>query len=152
MKSLKKEILQTRSFRNEYHQANVNLIYTAKWIIKLHTELFNKYGLTMQQYNILRILKGKHPDVATIKYIKRRMLDKMSDASRIVEVLNKKELIRRIPNNEDRRKVDVTILPKGLELLKEIEKEDDYMDGFLSKLNAEEINLLNELLDKARPE
>lgn len=152
MKSLKKEILQNRSFRNDYHQANVNLIYTGKWIINLHTMLFNKYGLTMQQYNILRILKGKYPDVATIKYIKRRMLDKMSDASRIVEVLNKKELISRTPNNEDRRKVDVAILHKGIELLNVIDKEDDYMDSFLSRLNSEEIKQLNKLLDKARPE
>jgi len=150
MSKIEKDISQTRPFRNVYHKASVNLIFTGKWIINLHSGLFKHYGISLQQYNILRILKGRYPKTATIKSIKKRMLDKMSDASRIVEILNKKGLISRTLNAEDRRKVDVKILQKGLDLLEEIESQSEKMDNFLSNLNEEEIEQLNFLLDKAR--
>ena len=140
MKSIEEEIKQKAAFRNSYH----------KWIINLHGEIFKRYGLTLQQFNILRILKGIYPGSATIKLLKDRMLDKMSDASRIVEVLNKKKLLTRTLNKADRRKVDIMITQKGIDLLAKTEKENNRMDNLLSNLDNKEIELLNTLLDKAR--
>ncbi|HLF45714.1 MAG TPA: MarR family transcriptional regulator [Chitinophagaceae bacterium] len=147
---LEKEIHQVKPFRNNYHKAAVNLIFTGKWMIQFHSDIFKKYNLTFQQYNILRILRGQNPGTATVKLIRERMLDRMSDASRIVELLRKKKLVERSINSEDRRKMDVVITQKGLDMLQEIEKESEYMDKRLTALNEEEIVLLNNLLDKVR--
>ena len=147
---LEKEIQQVKPFRNNYHKAAVNLVFTGKWMIQFHSDVFKQYNLTIQQYNILRILRGRNPSAATVKLIRERMLDRMSDASRIVEVLRKKKLVERNICGEDRRKMDVVITQKGLELLEEIEKENEHMDKYLSALNEEEIVHLNDLLDKVR--
>lgn len=147
---LEKEIQQTRPFRNYYHRAAVNLIFTGKWVIQFHSDVFKKYDLTFQQYNILRILRGRSPGAATVKLVRERMLDRMSDTSRIVELLRKKKLVERNICMDDRRKMDVVITQKGLDLLQEIEKESEYMDKHLAALNEEEIVLLNNLLDKVR--
>lgn len=138
-------------FRNVYHETSVNLVFTGRWIFNLHNELFKTFGLTLQQYNILKILKGQYPTTATVKLIRERMLDKMSDASRIVENLRKKKLVERELNAGDRRSVDVIITKKGLDLLNLIEeKGGDTMDSYLSKLPLNEIEQLNTLLDKLR--
>ncbi len=150
VKNLENEIRQTKPFKNGYHRASVNLIFTGKWMIKLHSDLFHPFGITLQQYNVLRILKGRYPKVATVKYIKNRMLDKMSDASRIVENMVKSKLILRTHNYEDRRKVDIILTYKGIEILSEIEKKNDTLYGYLSNLNLNEVEQLNTLLDKAR--
>jgi DNA-binding MarR family transcriptional regulator len=147
---LEKEIKQVKPFRNIYHKAAVNLIFTGKWMIQFHSDVFKKYNLTIQQYNILRILQGQNPQAATVKLIRDRMLDRMSDASRIVELLRIKKLVERTISSEDRRKSDVIITQKGLDLLEEIEKENERMDKRLSTLDKDEIVLLNNLLDKAR--
>lgn len=148
--NLEKEIKQIKPFRNNYHKASVNLIFTGKWMIQFHADVFKRYNLTIQQYNILRILKGRNSGTATVKLIRERMLDRMSDASRIVELLRKKKLVERNISNKDRRKMDVIITQQGLDLLEEIEKENVRMDRRLSTLNEEEITLLNRLLDKVR--
>jgi DNA-binding MarR family transcriptional regulator len=147
---LEKEIQQIKPFRNDFHKASVNLIFSGKWMIQFHSDVFKKYNLTVQQYNILRILNGMYPRATTVKSIRERMLDRMSDASRIVELLRKKGLVERNISSSDRRMSDVVISGKGSDLLKEIEKENEYMDNRLSSLNKEEIILLNSLLDKAR--
>lgn len=150
MKSIEEAIQQSSSFRNPYHKATVNLIYSGRWIINMHNELFNNFGLTIQQYNVLRILKGQYPRALTVKLIQLRMLDKASDASRVVEGLRKKGLVQRELNSEDRRRVDVIISQKGIQLLSSIEKRSEEMDRFLSNLDKEEIKVLNNLLDKIR--
>ncbi|MDE3183497.1 MAG: MarR family transcriptional regulator [Bacteroidota bacterium] len=150
MRSIEEAIQQSRSFRNPYHKATVNLIYSGRWIINMHNELFNDFGLTIQQYNVLRILKGQYPRALTVKLIQLRMLDKASDASRVVEGLRKKGLVQRELNSEDRRRVDVIITQKGIQLLSSIEKRSEEMDRFLSNLDKEEIKVLNNLLDKIR--
>ncbi len=130
MKSLEEAIKQSSAFRNPYHKATVNLIYSGRWIINLHNELFNEFKITIQQYNVLRILKGQYPRALTVKLIQLRMLDKASDASRIVEGLRKKGLVQREINTDDRRRVDVIITKKGMDLLNSIEKRSEEMDRF----------------------
>jgi len=144
------EEIEQKHFRNEYHKAAVNMIYTFNWVINQQIDFFKPFGVTIQQFNILRILRGQHPNPATIKLIKERMLDKMSDASRIVEKLRIKGLVERNLSSHDRRNVDVIITKKGLDLLSEIDKYDDEADKQLSSLNEEEIRQLNDLLDKLR--
>ena len=146
---LEEEISQ-KHFRNEYHKAAVNVVYTFNWLNNQNVGFFKPLGITPQQFNILRILRGQHPNPATIKLIKERMLDKMSDASRIVEKLRIKGLVERNICSHDRRNVDVCITQKGLDLLAQIDLLDKEVDGRLSSLNEEEIKQLNDLLDKLR--
>jgi len=91
---LESEIKQ-KKFKDEYHKLAVNIIYTHGWLNSHQTEILNKQGLTPQQYNILRILRGRYPEPATVNMLKERMLDKMSDVSRLVERLRIKKLIER---------------------------------------------------------
>jgi len=146
---LESEIFQN-DFKNKYVKAAVNLVYTFNWLNKFHVNKFKRYGLTPQQYNILRILRGQHPKPATVKLLKERMLDKMSDASRLVEKLRVKGLVERYICSSDRRNVDVIITEKGLELLKQIDETEHEIKEYMSNLTEEETVLLNELLDKLR--
>ena len=146
---LEEEISQ-KKFQNEYHKATVNLIYTYNWLVNYQVMYLKPHDITLQQFNILRILRGQHPNPATIKLIRERMLDKMSDASRIVEKLRIKQLVERNIRTSDRRHVDVFITEKGLELLSQLDSYADEMNSRLSNLNEEEILKLNFLLDKLR--
>lgn len=150
MKRIEEEIHQTRPFNSQYHKAAVNLIYTGKWIIKHHTEVFQEHNLSLQQYNLLRILRGASPTPVTLNYIRKRMLDKMSDASRIVENLFNKGLVDRKLNPKDRRKVNIQITKEGLHILSEIDKKSHILDSYLHNLDGKEIDQLNALLDKLR--
>ncbi|MEJ5306513.1 MAG: MarR family transcriptional regulator [Ignavibacteria bacterium] len=146
---LEDEIKQS-SFRNEYHKLAVNIIYTHSWLMNKIYELLDEYDLTPQQFNLLRILRGQYPQPASISLLKERMLDKMSDASRLVERLISKGLAERNICPEDRRKAEVKITKKGLKLLEKIDAANDEMDNYLKNLSAQEAKQLNYLLDKLR--
>ena len=146
---LEEEIFQ-KSFKSDYHKATINLIYTYNWLVNYQIDLLKPYGITLQQFNILRILRGQFPNPTSIKIIKDRMLDKMSDASRIVEKLRLKNLVDRKVCPHERRKVDVLITQSGLDLLKEIDNHDDEVIAKISSLSETEVVQLNELLDKMR--
>lgn len=139
-----------KKFRNEYHKAAVNLIFTANWIQSFLGDTLKPYDLTVQQFNLLRILRGQHPSPASIKLLRERMLDKMSDASRLVEKLRKKGMVNREVSEIDRRNVDVVITEKGLETLSALDKYDNIYQERFSNLLEEEIVQLNNLLDKMR--
>ena len=146
---LEQEIKQPK-FRNEYHKLAVNVLYTNGWLVNLYSNLFSKHDITSNQYNILRILRGQYPNPTTVNLLKERMLDKMSDASRLVERLRTKGFVKRDLCSKDRRCVDVIITDKGLYLLKEIDKLNDKHDSFLKNLSESEAKKLNNLLDKLR--
>lgn len=146
--SIENDIHQPR-FRNEYHKLTVNLIYTYNWVMEHSRRLFEKEDLTPQQYNILRILRGAGKPLSTLQ-IRQRMLDKMSDTSRIVDRLLKKELVQKVVCKSDRRLVDVTITDKGLSLLQSLDAYNDEMDNKLHGLTDDEAKTLNDLLDKLR--
>ena len=105
--------------------------------------------ITPQQYNILRILKGSNKPMSTMA-IRERMLDKMSDTSRIVERILKKGLVEKRVCPSDKRLVDVTISQKGIAVLEKIDKSNDRLDSILQGLTTEEAAVLNQLLDKMR--
>jgi DNA-binding MarR family transcriptional regulator len=143
------EIVQPK-FSNLNHKLAVNIIYTYNWLYEKQLRVLKPYRLTTQQYNILRILRGQHPNPATIKLLKERMLDKMSDASRLVEKLRVKELVDRRICDKDRRNVDVLITQKGLDLLLEIDEKEKEFEKLIDNLEVGEIKQLNNLLDKLR--
>jgi DNA-binding MarR family transcriptional regulator len=146
---LEEEIKQQK-FRNEYHKLAVNVIYTYGWLMSSQSKLFTKYQITSNQYNILRILRGQYPNPATINLLKERMLDKMSDASRLVERLRIKGFVKRDLSTDDRRRVDVIITEKGLKLLLEMDKLNEKYDSLFENLSYSEAKKINELLDKLR--
>jgi DNA-binding MarR family transcriptional regulator len=146
---LEAEIHQ-KQFRNAAHKAGVNLIYTFNWYTAKLDKVFKGEDLTMQQYNVLRILRGQHPNPASVKLIRERMLDKMSDASRIVERLRQKGFITRKECPTDRRNVDVAITESGLAKLNALDVKVQEMEKIFSTLSESELATLNTLLDKLR--
>ena len=146
--SLEKDINQ-RQFRNEHQKGIINLIYTFNWMNEKMKSVFDKEGITAQQYNILRILRGAGKPISTLQ-IRERMLDKMSDTSRIVDRLVLKGLAKKTVCKNDKRLVDVSIQPKGSRLLEKIDLLDNDMDAIFGNLSDAEAQNLNKLLDKIR--
>jgi MarR family transcriptional regulator, multiple gene regulator MgrA len=143
------KLISTRTFTSEYHKGLVSLIFVSNWIISRHQAFFKQYDITLQQFNILRILRGQHPKSASINTLKERMLDKMSDVSRLVERLRKAGLVERKNSDVDRRAVDVMITAKGLSLLSIIDEQIGSLEDTLKEsLNDKEVVQLNRLLDK----
>ncbi|HQS05936.1 MAG: MarR family transcriptional regulator [Sphingobacteriales bacterium 17-39-43] len=146
---IEKEIYN-KKFEDNHQKVVVNLIYTYGWITNLLRLKLNKHSITLQQYNILRILRGQYPNPATVNILKERMLDKMSDASRIVERLVQKDLVKRCVSNKDRRAVDILISQKGLDILQKLDNEVSLKDLLSKNMSDEEANTLSGLLDKMR--
>lgn len=147
--SLENDIKQ-KEFKSEYQKAVVNLIYTYNHTVDRISTVFKKYDITRQQYNVLRILRGQHPKPTNINLIKERMLDKMSDASRIVERLRIKELLEREQCQQDKRSVEIKISDAGLHLLEQVDPHLLEFESNYIQLSEEEAQTLNHLLDKLR--
>ena len=138
-------------FRNEYYKGFINLRYTTNVLSYEMVKSFKRYGITEPQYNVLRILRGFRSEAPlSISFVKERMLDKMSDVSRIVDRLVEKKMVTRIENPADRRQKSIEITSAGLSLLDKMLECEKKTDELLSRLSPEEVNELNRLLDKAR--
>lgn len=146
---LEKEI-QQKSFKSPWQKLAVNLLYTTNWLSHHYEQFFKDKDLSTQQFNVLRILRGQHPNPCTLKLVKERMLDRMSDASRIIDKLVAKDLVIRNQCPGDRRSVNLIISDKGLVMLKELDFIDDAVKDIFKNLPKEKIELLNELLDELR--
>ena len=146
--SIEEDILQSK-FRNDYQKAVVNFIYTYNWLNERMKLFFDREKITGQQFNILRILRGAGKPLSTLQ-IRQRMLDKMSDTSRIVDRLVLKSLVKKNTCANDKRLVDVVITDKGKKLLEKIDLYESEIDALLGQLSATEIKTLNTLLDKIR--
>jgi DNA-binding MarR family transcriptional regulator len=144
------EEIQSTNFEDNYHKAVVNISFTYSWLNNVLRCQFEKHNLTNQQFNVLRILRGQYPNPATVNLIKERMLDKMSDASRIVDRLVQKGLVSRCTNNKDRRAVDIRISDTGLETLSKMDIEFKTKELLKNNLTEEEAGKLSDLLDKLR--
>ncbi|ASU33749.1 MarR family winged helix-turn-helix transcriptional regulator [Mucilaginibacter xinganensis] len=142
--------IKSSKFENNYQKAVINISYTYSWINNQTRSLFEQHNITMQQFNILRILRGQYPNPATVNLLKDRMVDKMSDASRIVDRLVQKELVSRCTNKKDRRAVDIRISEKGLEILSRMDQDFKIKDILQDNLTEEEAGQLSDLLDKLR--
>lgn len=145
---IEQDISQT-NFRNEYQKAAINIIYTYNWMTERTKAMFDKEDITPQQFNILRILRGAGKPISTLQ-IRQRMLDKMSDTSRIVDRLLAKGLVKKNTCPGDKRLVDVSIADKGKKLLERMDLLSPEMDALLKNLGDADAKLLNKLLDKIR--
>jgi len=142
------QLIKQSTFHDEKHKAIISVLYTANALNGFHEKYFSQYNLTTQQYNALRILRGQHPKPATVNLIRERMMDKMSDASRIVERLRKAGFVERVVNKLDRRAVDVQITQKGLDVLAEIDEHDEKTDIPTKYLNQQDAKELSRLIGK----
>ncbi|GIL23823.1 MAG: MarR family transcriptional regulator [Bacteroidota bacterium] len=146
--SLESEIKQER-FQSEYHKAVINILVTGSWLYTQHAKFLKQYDLTPEQFNVLRILRGSHPKPMMLLDIAARMIDKNSNCTRLVEKLRQKGWVTRELCATNRRQVDISITPKGLQLLKRI---DNTKTPWLKmeNLSKAEASQLNKVLDKLR--
>jgi len=142
--------IKQKSFYDEYHKLAVNLQYTANWLGALHAKVFRQFGISAQQFNVLRILKGQFPNPSSLILIKERMLDKESNASRLIDKLVDAGFTKRIQCPNDRRQVEITITQKGIELLNQINPRVENLKNQMNNLSDIEAKTLNDLLDKLR--
>lgn len=146
------ECIQVKRFADDYHRATVNILYTNNWLVKILEQRAHRCQITLQQYNVLRILRGQHPHSASNSLIKGRMISSTPDISRLIDRLESKGLVSRTQNTQDKRAVDVKITEKGLQLLEDLEN-DMMLSSLLSRnLTQEEALMLSDLLDRMRGE
>ncbi|WP_129716601.1 MarR family winged helix-turn-helix transcriptional regulator [Pedobacter sp. SYP-B3415] len=138
----------TSALRLECDKALINLLYAANRCNLEMRERLKDFQITTQQFNVLRILRGQYPGAATISLIKQKMVDKMSDISRIIDRLLQKKFVVREPGNSDRRTVDISINESGLKLLEAIDQQVDLSTFIARKLTLDQAKGLNHLLDK----
>lgn len=141
--------IRQQKFKTPHQKAVINLIYTTSWMQGKQKDIFATFNLTVQQFNILRILRGQHPNSTSATEIKLRMLDKNSDVSRLLDRLLAKKVISKRVSPNDKRAADVNLTEEGLELLKAIDKKQAQIDNVLT-LTDEEALMLSDLLDKSR--
>ncbi|MES2795560.1 MAG: MarR family transcriptional regulator [Bacteroidota bacterium] len=142
--------LQQKTFNNEYHKLALNLMFTNNWLLEGQLRVLKPYSFTQPQYNVLRILRGSIDEPLTINSIIERMLDRMSNVSRLVDKLLEKGYVSRSQSTDDRRAVDILITQKGLDILEEIDELQTVWEGSFTKLSETDAKKLNELLDSLR--
>jgi len=141
--------IQQANFRNEFQKMGINLLYTANWLNERIGRVLTTEDITQQQYNILRILRGSEVPLSTLQ-IRERMLDKMSDTSRIVDRLIVKELVQKSACKADKRLVDIILTQNGLALVQKLDQFNDQIDAILKGVTENEAATLNQILDKLR--
>ena len=141
--------LQKRRFRNNHHKAMINLLFTHAWLLEKIKEFAKKEDITPQQFNILRILSNNADPMSTLQ-LRGRMLDRMSDTSRIVNRLIAKKLVKKRNSKKDKRLVEISILPRGKEILRKLDSRSEELDKLLFNLTKKEADLLSNLLAKLR--
>ncbi|MEB2784894.1 MarR family winged helix-turn-helix transcriptional regulator [Algoriphagus persicinus] len=144
------DAIQQKEFKDPFNKLVVNILYTQSYLTTAQNGLFKPHDISPEQYNVLRILKGQARVPTTVSSIQERMLNKMSNASRLVEKLKSKGLVIRTECPNDRRQVDILITQKGLDLLQALRPQVEEANRNFIHLNLEEIDTLNELLDKMR--
>jgi len=144
------EELKQSHFTSETSKSIVNIIFTGNWMMQKQHELLKPFGLTIQQYNVLRILRGQQNNPMTVLAITERMMDKMSNASRLVDKLLEKKLVLRRECPQDRRAVDIMILPAGLNLIEAIDEVQKQWGDKFQPIGSEKMSQLNDLLDEFR--
>ncbi len=144
------EIKQTKPFKNEIQKLVINIHVTSSWLNSEFTKILKPFGISPSQYNVLRILKGKHPEGHSNQAITERMIDKSSNATRIVDKLIEKKLIVRNQHDQDRRAVSIKITQKGFDLITEVDASSIKFRNKLKTLNQEKATLINEWLDELR--
>jgi len=145
------DAIQQKQFISEFQKAHINVLYTASFLNQKMLKALKPFHISPQQFNILRILRGRYPEPASVKLLTEKMIDKTSNASRLVEKLRSKGFVAREASDDDRRKVDVQITKAGLELIERASVAIEQMiQNYGASITPEEAAVLNEMLDKLR--
>jgi DNA-binding MarR family transcriptional regulator len=147
--SLEQDLKQER-FTNEYEKMVVNILFTGSWLANLNASRLKPFGVTPEQYNVLRILRGSHPKPLMLADITSRMIDRSSNATRLVEKLRQKGFVKREICENNRRQVDISITEAGLEILAKVDEGRDQWLERLKSVTREEVEELNNMLDRLR--
>ncbi len=147
--SIEEDVKQEK-FQSEHQKAAINILYTGNWLYNINASFLKKFGITPEQFNVLRILRGAHPKALMLADITCRMIDKNSNATRLVEKLRQKGLVNREICENNRRQVDISITDKGLALLKKIDSQNPMWIDTFKNLTKAEAAELNRVLDKLR--
>ena len=142
--------IRQEKFANEFEKAAVNILFTGSWLYNINATRLKKFGITPEQYNVLRILRGSHPKTLMLADITARMIDKNSNATRLVEKLRLKGFVKREVCKNNRRQVDILITEKGITLLSKIDKHSEEWMETLKNISKTEAQDLNRILDKLR--
>jgi DNA-binding MarR family transcriptional regulator len=143
------EVIKQKSFHSPHQKVFLNIMYTSAWLYAKQREYFKQFDITPQQYNVLRILKGQYPNSISTCDIRDRMIDPNSDVSRLVDRMEKMELVTRTTCKQDKRRIDVVLSPKGQDLLDKIGTNLDQLESNVL-LSSEEAEILSNMLDKMR--
>jgi len=143
------EIKQSH-FSSEYQKLAINLLYTNTYFDAFYAQVVKDFTVTLEQYNVLRILKGQHPQPMSVKDIQSRMINKMSNTSRLIDKLVQKNYVERFACEHDRRAVDIRLTELGVEQVDVISKELKSVEKEYETLTKAEAQELNTLLDKLR--
>ncbi len=144
------QAIQSTKFKNQSHKAGLNILYTAWWLKTIMSKELKEFGLTHEQYNVLRILKGKYPDQICVRDVACRMIEKSSNVPRIVDRLEIKKLVKRTTSNIDKRETVITLTQSGLVLLEATTKKVDELMEHSLLLTEHDAVQLNSLLEKVR--
>jgi DNA-binding MarR family transcriptional regulator len=147
--TIQEEIKQS-AFKSEYQKLIINQLFTGRWLGDIIAKHLKPFGLSNQQYNVLRILRGQPNSGISVNAISERMIDKMSNVSRLIDKLKLKGLIKRTTNKADRRQVDIEITKAGLKVLALIDEQEEQLSSNFKTLSLKEAKQLNDLLDKLR--
>lgn len=147
--SIEEEVKQSK-FENEFQKAAINVMFTSGWLYNTNAARLKVFDITPEQFNVLRILRGSHPKPMMLAEITCRMIDRSSNATRLVEKLRQKGMVKRELCKNNRRQVDIVITGKGLSLLNEIDKSADQWLNTLKSITKTEALELNRILDKLR--
>jgi len=142
--------IQQEKFLNEHEKAAINILFTSSWLHNINSARLKPHDITPEQFNVLRILRGSHPKKMMLADITSRMLDKNSNATRLVEKLRQKGFVSREICENNRRQVDIAITEKGLGILKNIDSEEAAWLATLKNITKAEAQELNRVLDKLR--
>ena len=144
------DVLKTNKFNDEVHKATLNILYTSYWMRDNVSSTMKEIGITSEQFNILRILKGKHPEAMCVKDIASRMIEKSSNVPRILDRLVAKELVMRTTSKEDKRETIISLTDIGMQTLQRANEELAAINKKTIGINNEEAAVLNQLLEKLR--
>ncbi len=144
------EAIKSNRFSSEKHKSTINVLFTAYWLKNSFSTMLKNHDLTMEQYNVMRILKGMHPEQMCVKDIGSRIIEKSSNVPRIIDKLVTKKLAKRTTSKVDKRETLVSLTDKGISVLEQANKVIDNATEEIKGLNEIESKMLNELLEKMR--
>jgi DNA-binding MarR family transcriptional regulator len=144
------QAIKSTKFKNEVHKAGLNILYTAWWLKTIMSKELKEYGITHEQYNVLRILKGRYPDQVCVKEIACRMIEKSSNVPRIIDRLETKKLVKRNTSALDKRETVITLTPAGIHMLEITTNKINVLFEETIELDETNASALNTLLEKVR--